>query len=135
MFGKTDIKGAYTMKLKGVIFFGWMTILTGVLGLINIILAALMPHEVVKNVRVFEDAKINVFSPIIWIGVVILGRNLINLKEWARKTLVILISLSIIILLVRVFSVLAYGLVFILTFLLIEVFYLTRPAVRIQFKK
>jgi hypothetical protein len=72
----------------GVTICGWYLIVDGVsyFLVLLILLASKMPTE--KMLFIFNSMSPSLYDPLIAVGMIFLGKGLLNLREWARKVIV-----------------------------------------------
>ena len=124
-------------KLKGVLIIGWLKIISGLIGFMSIVAVLLLPANPEKTAFLFEKVKISIYDPLVWVGFIFLGKNILSLKEWARKATIVVALLLIIASAYLILSQRSniYNLnTFVLIFAFFELFYLINPSVKKQFK-
>ena len=120
----------------GVIIFGWFYIILGIEGFLNFTLVIIMSSSRDELFDIFNNMEISTYTPLIWIGLISLGKGLLNLKPYVRKVTIFLASLcSGIAIIYVVIGKLTFSLnIFLrLFFLFAQLYYLTLPGVKKQF--
>lgn len=120
----------------GIIIVGWLYIIGAVGNFIMVLLFTFSNAPAEKSLSIFHKVGIKPYDPLIWIGLVFLGRALLKLQNWARITSIVLNSLACLAVPISflIKKSLTFGQWVGIVIAIFILFYLTRPEVKEQFK-